>query len=385
MARAQGGPPAIDAPLPTVAFQPWRRVESLAGPAEYRASFPSAFVSGVPNNDTVHLSAFLPEDRPGPYPAVIVLHYLGADDLRPTRLLAEELNERGIAAVLLALPYHIQRTPPGARSGEMALSGDPARIRDVVVQSVLDVRRSLDFLAARPEIDGKSVGIAGISLGAVIASLAYSADCRLQRAAIVLGGADLAHILWHSSLTGPTREAMRRRGLDLDALRRELADVEPLNRASSRTDGRAFLVGARFDTVIPAEDVRKLAEALPNATTLWLDTGHYGGVFVQRRVARTVASFFAEEFAGRRFVAPARFYAPTVRLGLLGDSADGFQVGAALDLFRTGSARGWIGAALATPNGAKAFVGYQAGPSLGGGLTLGPGGPSAAVFWSVVL
>lgn len=384
-ASAQEAPSPIDAPLPPVAFPQWRRVESLTGPAEYRASFPSAFVSGVPNNDTVHLSVFLPEDRPGPYPAVVVLHYLGADDLRPTRLLAEELNGRGIAAVLLTLPYHIQRTPPGARSGEMALSDEPARIRDVVVQSVLDVRRTLDFLSTRPEIARSSLGITGISLGAVIASLAYSVDPRLQRAAIVLGGGDLAHILWHSSLTGPTREAMRRRGLDLEALRRELADVEPLSRVASRTDGRAFLVGARFDTVIPAEDVRKLAEALPNATTLWLDTGHYGGVFVQRRVARAVASFFGEEFAGRTFVAPTRFYAPTVRLGLLGDSADGFQVGAGLDLFRTGSARGWIGAALATPNGAKAFLGYQAGPSLGAGLTLGSEGPSAAFFWSVVL
>ncbi|MEJ5171766.1 MAG: alpha/beta hydrolase family protein, partial [Fimbriimonadales bacterium] len=185
-ADAEDAPPSIETPPPPIAFPSWRRFESLTGPAEYRASFPSAFVSGVPSNDTVHLSAYLPEDRPGPYPAVIVLHYLGADDLRPTRLLAEELNQRGIAAVLLTLPYHIQRTPPGAKSGEKALSDDPARIRDVVLQSVLDVRRTLDFLSGRPEIAKGAFGVAGISLGAVIASLAYSVDPRLQRAAIVL-------------------------------------------------------------------------------------------------------------------------------------------------------------------------------------------------------
>ncbi|MCX7801170.1 MAG: alpha/beta hydrolase family protein [Fimbriimonadales bacterium] len=381
----RAGVPPIDSTPPAVSFPAWRRVESLAGPTEYRASFPSPLTTGVPNNDTVHLSAFLPEALPGPYPAVVVLHYLGADDLRPTRLLAEELNSRGVAAVLLTLPYHIQRTPPGAKSGELALSDDPDRIRAVVAQSVLDVRRTLDFLASRPEIDRDRLGVAGISLGGVIASLAYSVDRRLARTAIVLGGADLAHILWHSSLTGPTREAMRRRGWNLASLRERLADVEPLERVAARTDGRAFLVGARFDTVIPAEDVRKLEEAIPNAASLWLDTGHYGGVFVQRRVARTVAEFFSQEFSGRRFSPPSRLYAPTVRVGMLADSLDGFQVAASLDLLRDDRSSGWFGAAMATPGGPKGFLGRRLSESFSLGLTLGSGGPAAAALWSIVL
>lgn len=377
--------PPIDTPPPVVAFAPWRRVESLTGPTEYRATFPSPFVTGVPNNDTVHLSAFLPETTSGPYPAVVVLHYLGADDLRPTRLLAEELNARGVAAVLLTLPYHIQRTPPGAKSGEGALSDDPDQLRAVVVQSVLDVRRTLDFLASRPEIDRSRLGVAGISLGGVIASLAYSVDRRLIRTSIILGGGDLAHILWHSSLTGPTREAMRRRGLDLAKLREHLADVEPLRRVSQRTDGRAFLVGARFDTVIPADDVRKLEEALPNAASLWLDTGHYGGVFVQRRIARTVSEFFSAEFEGRSYSPPKRLYAPTVRVGLVADPRDGLQVAASLDLLRGSPSAGWFGATMATPGGAKAFVGRRLSDSLALGVTMGSRGAAAAAMWSIVL
>ncbi|MEZ0327556.1 MAG: alpha/beta hydrolase family protein [Fimbriimonas sp.] len=377
--------PLIRQSPPIISFPDWKEVEVGEEHTEYLVTLPSPVNTPWPNNNVVPVRVFVPEPRKGPVPIIVVLHYWGATDLRPERALATELNHRGMAAAVVTLPYHLERTPPGRRSGEMAIEADVDRLKRTTYQSVLDVRRTLDFLMTKAEFDPKRVGITGTSLGALVTALVFAVDSRIQSATFLLGGADFAQIMWSSSRVVIQRDALRRRGYTEEKLRDALKDVEPLSYLPERTTGSTFVIGARYDTVIPESSTEKLIHALPNPRVLWLETGHYGGIFVQRRLMREVAGYFASQFTGATYTMPTRLYAPTFRLGIKADLQNGFDVALGLDLLRFDPRGEFFSALLVTPRGAGLFLGRKITPVLTGGIYLSPKGSGLGIYWSTVL
>lgn len=327
----------------------------------------------------------LPAQRDKPIPVVIILHYWGATDQRIERELARELAANNIAGLMVTLPYHLTRTPPHFRSGELAVQPDPEKLTGTMTQSVLDVRRAIDFIQTRPEFDHTKIGIAGTSLGSLVSVLSYAIDTRINVAAFMLGGADLAHILWHSSRVVQERDALRRRGYTEARMRKELETIEPLGYLASRPEGKTFVVGAKFDTVIPRVDTEKLIHALPNVKTLWLDTGHYGGVFVQTRIIRTVNNFFIQAFKGTSFTTPRRLYAPTVRFGVQYNTDTSLQVAAGIDLWKSNGRGDVFSSIFATPKGPELFLGAQLTHGFSLGIFGTPRTVSIGLLWSSVL
>jgi dienelactone hydrolase len=377
--------PPIDQAPPVIAFPDWKEIPTDENSSEFSVSFPSAITSKYPENNVVPVRFLLPAQHDRPLPVVIILHYWGATDLSIERELAGELNDRDIAAAIVTLPYHLARTPAGYRSGQLAIQADPAQLVVTMTQSVMDVRRTIDFIQTRTEFDHKQLGISGTSLGSLVSILSYAIDPRLSKAAFMLGGIDLADIVWHSSRVVKVREELRRRGYTENRLRRELASIEPAAFLAKRTTGSAFVIGGKYDTVIPPVDTTKLINALPGAKTLWLDTGHYGGVFVEKRILRTVADYFEKQFQGQNFVPPFRLYAPTLRIGALVNTESGLQVGAGIDLFKAGKHGEFFSTLIATPKGLNLFAGV----SVGHGFALGGFASrkklSAGLWWSTVL
>ncbi|MHB8636815.1 MAG: alpha/beta hydrolase family protein [Fimbriimonadaceae bacterium] len=377
-------------PIPAIA---WNEVRRDSNTIEFRATFPSAFHTDTPENQTVPVWLYLPANAQyaAPFPVVVTLHYLGAGDISAERALGRQLNARGVAALALALPYHLSRAPEGTRSGELAIQPDPSRIVDVMVQSVLDVRRALDQLALRTDIDAKNFGISGISLGSLVAELAYGVDPRLSHSAFLLGGTGLAHILWSSSLVIVSREGLRRRRLNEAALAKLLSPIEPgpflraRLAAGTAPPGANLVVGAAFDTVMPPIATKNLIADLNAPKVLWMDTGHYGGIFVQRRLLGEVATFFSAEFKGEPYTPPASIHAPTLRLIAQAATPTGFDIGVGIDIFKTRERLETFGCAALTPHGPELFVAK----SIGGGFAVGGGvgfkGPGFGVYWSAVL
>lgn len=377
--------PPVTTPPPPIAFQPWREVDHSDDAIEYDVSFPSAIVTRYPENNVVPLRVFVPTGAKGPAPVVLILHYWGATDLRAEVSLAQELASRNVGSAIMTLPYHLARTPAGRRSGDLAIEPDPQRLVETMTQSVYDARRSLDFLATRPEFRTDEVGIAGTSLGAIVAALAYSVEPRFKAASFLLGGADLAHVLWSSSRVVRQRDVLRRRGYTEARLRKELEPIEPLHYLPRADPGATFLVEARYDTVVPRESAEALIEHLPGVRTLVLDTGHYGGIFVERRLLREVATFFADEFGNKNFVPPSQIYAPTIRLGFKLDTADGLDVGAGLDLFKFNARGDTFTTLFITPRGPQLLLEHRLFDGLSFGLTGTTRQIGIGLFWSAVL
>ncbi|MFQ3587859.1 MAG: hypothetical protein SNJ74_03250 [Fimbriimonadaceae bacterium] len=391
VAESQSNPPGRSGPdirvaLPPVDFPDWEPTDSEFGVVEYAARFRSAVESAEPANNWVPVRAVLPARRDGPVPAVIILHYWGARDQRFERNLGVGLARRGVGAVLIALPYHLDRTPPGARSGERAIVPDPEALVATMAQAVLDVRRSVDWIQSRPEFRPDAIGLAGASLGAIVAATAVGVEPRIDTAAFLLGGADLGGILWHSSRVVRQRESLRRAGWTEERLRQALEPVEPSRFLADRRPGRSFVIAARNDTVVPPANAERLIRSLGDPTVLWLDTGHYGGFFVLRQVQREIIEFFEAEFSGRTYVPPAEIRAPVVRIGAHADSANGLQVAAGIDIWRALDRPGEVmGTALFTPRGPALFVGARIERGLSLGVSFRPNQVTGGLFWSIVL
>lgn len=369
-----------------IAFDPWRLAERTDESEEFLAKFPSAFVSGVAINDTVTLRVILPRSVPRPVPVVLILHYWGAKDLLVERSLAAQLVAKGVGAAILTLPYHLERTPVGLSSGELAIQPEPAKLIATSEQSVMDVRRAIDFLQTRKEIDADQIGISGVSLGAIVSSLSFAVEDRIKRGAFLLGGTDLAGILWKSSRTVPQRDVMRRKGMTEDSLREALKPIEPETYLDpTKDDRRAFVVYGLYDPVVPPGNSKRLIERLNDPAVLVLDTGHYGGFLVQRRLFREVATFFDVELRDRRYAPPEKLLAPTTRVGLSATALDGVEVVLGIDLVKFDPQGRHTISFLLSPRTPSVFWGVEVSKGLSLGLQATPKRTAPGLFWSTVL
>jgi len=357
----------------------------LEASTEYTVEFPSAFSTAYESNNVVPLRAFIPKKLSGPAPVVLILHYWGARDIKVERSLAGRLAERGIASVVMTLPYHLTRAPLGTRSGQLAIQPDPEKLKATMIQATQDVKRAVDFIQSRKELDGSRIGIVGTSLGALITALAYGVEPRLTHAAFVLGGADLAEIMWSSSLVVEARDSLRRQGYTFERLRAELTSVEPLTYLHSRRESSAFIVSGKYDTIIPASTTQALIGAFQAPKTLSLDTGHYGGIFVQSRVLKEVTNYFGAEFSGKPYEPPKRIFAPTLRIGVQATTSSGFDIGVGIDLWKSNQRGDLIGIGMLTPRGPQLFLGGRISSGLTIGVVGGTNRVGIGLLWSRVL
>lgn len=124
-------------------------------------------------------------------------------------------------------------------------------------------------MAARPEIDGERIGTLGRSLGGIYVVKAAAAEPRIK-ATVVFGGA------WDLS-DWPTMPPLIRDGFvyatgaadEDDALAR-LPDAT-LDDCISEVSSPVLIVHGRNDAIFKAHQAERIAAALPDDATLWMD------------------------------------------------------------------------------------------------------------------
>ncbi|NBB92306.1 MAG: SUMF1/EgtB/PvdO family nonheme iron enzyme [Gammaproteobacteria bacterium] len=135
-------------------------------------------------NERVILQLFIPHDVAPPYQTVV--HFPGGDarllkDSREAGLLQVEPFLRTGRAV--AFPVY---KGTFERAGE-PVSG-PIGVRDLVIQQVKDVRRTLDYLESRDDIDTDRLVFHGLSYGAVRSMFILAVEERFRAALIISTG-----------------------------------------------------------------------------------------------------------------------------------------------------------------------------------------------------
>ncbi|HEX8552239.1 MAG TPA: alpha/beta fold hydrolase [Abditibacteriaceae bacterium] len=200
-------------------------------------------------------------------PAIVLLH--GKDgrieDVVPLALV---LAARGYASILPEVVGHGER-----RNGVPLFNPDAPTMRAGFIESVQDIRRAVDVLQSRPEIDGKRIGLLGISMGAIMGTLTSAVEERIQTAVLIVGGGDWATIGKQSN------ERFARDQRKIGALTEEqitlLNDIDPKNFAAHISPRPVLMLNGRRDSIIPAASATILFEAAREPKKqIWFETGH---------------------------------------------------------------------------------------------------------------
>jgi dienelactone hydrolase len=257
----------------------------------WTVTFPSPFCSADECNNTVWGEYFRTKNTKK-HPAVIVLHPL---DTQPDfmRFVCSTLAEAGMDSIWIRMAYYGERASQGVLS-LMLLVQKPEYLISAVSQTVMDIRRTSEFLSAQPNVDGKRIYLCGGSLGALIGSLTMGVDGNYSKAAFLLGGGNLGTIF--SANEGFMRALQtfgEHKNITKEYIQKEFKPIEPLTYVNRADHTEVLLINAKYDSVIPPETTRELAGQLKHCRQVWYDWGHE--IRDRNAVTREVLAFFKEE------------------------------------------------------------------------------------------
>jgi dienelactone hydrolase len=243
-------------------------------------------------NNVVHCEYYQPRGGAGRRPAVIVLHILGGDFVL-SRLFAHSLNEAGVSALFLKMPYYGPRRVEGV--SRRMISEDPHETVAGMTQAVLDIRRATAWLASRDEVDPDQIGIFGISLGGITAALAAETEPQIKNVCLVLAGGDFPRLAAESAEFAKYRERFKASGRDGAEFNRVVAEVDPLRFADQLKNRPMLMLNARSDEVVPRACTDALWEKAGRPEIVWYNGGHYTAMKSLPLAMLKVNRFFASD------------------------------------------------------------------------------------------
>ena len=118
----------------------------------------------------------------GRKPAVIYMHGSGGNRLEDLAQ-ATWMAARGAVTMTITSPFE-RPDAPAPLSGIAGIQQQ----RDLTIQAIVDLRRAVDVLQARPDVDRRRIGFVGWSSGARMGALLASAEHRIRAYVLQSGG-----------------------------------------------------------------------------------------------------------------------------------------------------------------------------------------------------
>jgi len=237
----------------------------------------------------------VPKTGKPPYPCIVFLHGYGGrkEDAIP---LARVAAPRGYAVFSIDAVLHGERSVPGKQLyspdfEETSVKG--------IVQTVIDMRRGLDFLETLEFIDKEKVGYAGGSMGGIIGAIFIGVEPRVKAAVLAVGGGNMSLMVRESEhpAVPPIRERVKELRMSWDEFQKLSEPVEPLNFIWRFSPRPLQLHCGRYDRIVPAEAQRQLAEKAGEPKEVyWYEAGH--GLPLHEVVPRAL-EFFDRHLKGK--------------------------------------------------------------------------------------
>ena len=217
-----------------------------------------------PKGGRVPAALIIPEGK-GPFAGMVLMH--GAPGEYQQMLPDGKVLARCGAVVLMI-------DAPFARLGQEQnpfTFGD--RDRENQIQLIIDLRRGVDLLLARPDVDPKRLGYLGISYGGAMGGLFAGVEKRLKAYVMVVGDGGLV-----SHFTGPDDTHGYLRQLPAERVRRwrsSMEPIEPIRWVGRAAPAHLLFQNGRRDEFVPPSDAKAYQEAGSEPKKiLWYDAGH---------------------------------------------------------------------------------------------------------------
>jgi len=206
----------------------------------------------------------------GKYPAVIfVPDYGRRDEFLPEALMLARATPPAVS-LLIDGP---QERPVGWRRGFNALS-DSDNDRDIHIQAVIDIRRGIDMLAQRSDVDAGRIAYVGHGYGANWGALLSTVETRLRAYVLIAGFPSLADLMESDDSDmanlrfslGPARFAR---------YRASISAVDPIRFTPFWKGAPILFQFGRFDQFVPRAEAERLVRSIPRPQkSIFYDAGH---------------------------------------------------------------------------------------------------------------
>ncbi|MGQ9656834.1 MAG: alpha/beta hydrolase family protein [Fimbriimonadales bacterium] len=203
-------------------------------------------------------------------PCVILMHGLGSDK-RMFQMLWGPLTRAGFALFAIDAQYHGERKP----SDDIPFFGMyPYRARDALIQTVIDLRRGVDYLQTREEIDPDRIGYIGASMGGILGSMFAGVDERVKAPVLLVAGGDWKILMERSALSA-WRDAARNNPQQMQEALRVMDVVDPVNWVGRIAPRPVLFINGDADDVVPVDSNKALHNAAGEPKRIvWYKGGH---------------------------------------------------------------------------------------------------------------
>ena len=202
----------------------------------------------------------IPKNAAEPLPVIILLHGLG--DRKTVDYIEtgnKAFTDSGYAVFRIDIDNHGERK---VHDYDFSFTdGYRYRTRDVISQTVFDLRRAIDFLNTRAEIDSDRIGYFGISLGGIIGTIFCGVDQRVKVPVIALAGGDL-HLAF---------------GVDAftDDVKNYFSIIDPINFVALISPRPLLMINAENDEIVPPITSKLMYKAAGEPKKIiWYPTKH---------------------------------------------------------------------------------------------------------------
>ncbi len=251
----------------------------------------------------------LPKNRgEGKLPCVILMHGLGGDK-RMFQMLWGPLTQAGYALFAIDAQYHGERKP----NDNIPFFGlYPYRTRDALIQTVIDLRRGVDYLETRPEIDPKRIGYIGASMGGILGAIFAGVDTRVQAPILLVAGGDWKILMEKSSLS-LWKDLMQKNPEQANEALRIMDVVDPINWVGRISPRPVLMINGDADKVVPVESNKALHEsAREPKTVVWYKGDHVPPPDQMLTVLSTIQNWLDTHLKGTKTTSWWRHYLPRI-------------------------------------------------------------------------
>jgi hypothetical protein len=221
-----------------------------------------------PSGDRVDAFLVVPT-VPGPHPAVLFGHWGEGNrtEFLPEAILCARM---GIVSLLPANPW----TRPAPWRRGFGYFAAPEHDRDLYIQAVVDLRRGLDLLLSRPDVDPSRVVYIGHSFGAQWGAILTAVDRRMK-AAVLIGGVPDAAAIWLESDDPDFVGFRQTMGDEVRRYVEVISAVDAIRYVPHAAPIPLLFQFARFERYFHDTAMnRYFAAASAPKQALWYDTGH---------------------------------------------------------------------------------------------------------------
>jgi dienelactone hydrolase len=151
----------------------------------------------------------------------------------------------------------------------------PELDREIEIQAVVDLRRGIDFLLARPDVDPKRLAYVGHSYGAQWGSILSAVDKRMKTSVLMAGVAEMADILLRSDDPGMVDFRKNQPAGQLEKYAQVTGDIDAIHFVGRASPIPLLLQFATYEQYFDKTSMQHYVVAASDPKkVLYYDTGH---------------------------------------------------------------------------------------------------------------